>query len=353
MGKLTFSQFLRDQAAKPPPLVAADLTGKTVMVIGANSGIGFEAALHFARMNPARLILGCRDKCRGEAALKEIREKVKCPTAELWMIDMGSFASVRSFATRFEDGGARLDVVVLNAAVVEPLEYSRTEDGWENTLQINCLSQFLLAVLLLPSMIKSQLEHSSKPRLVFVSSMIHYIAKIHKDTVQTGKVYDHYNQHENCRPNQMDVRYPLSKAFGILFARALSARLGTLSSSPIIVNTVNPGLCKSTINRKSTLLARAVVGLVMLAVGWTAEQGSRQLVYAAMGDAREGKEGEGQPLHGAYVNRSEIVEASDYIVSADGKEAQDVMWGEVVGILEKADPRVQSIVGEYLTPPKS
>ncbi|KAF8889272.1 short-chain dehydrogenase [Infundibulicybe gibba] len=323
------------------------------MVIGANSGIGFEAALHFARMNPAKLILGCRDKHRGEAALKEIQEKAKCSTAELWMIDMSSFASVYSFTTQFEDSGARLDVVVLNAAVVEPLEYSRTEDGWENTLQINCLSQFLLAILLLPSMIKSQLEHSSKPRLVFVSSAIHYTVTIHKDTVQTGKVYDHYNQHENCHPSQMGVRHRLSKAFEILFARALSARLGTPSSSPIIVNTVNPGLCKSTINRKSTLLTRAMLGLETLAVGWTAEQGSRQLVYAAVGDAREGQEGEEQSLHGAYISRSEIVEASDYILSADGKEAQDVMWDEVVGILEKADPRVQSIVGEYLTPPKS
>ena len=61
-------QFLREQLATVPPVEHEDLSGKTVVVIGANVGLGFEAAKHFARMNPGRIILGCRSKERGEAA---------------------------------------------------------------------------------------------------------------------------------------------------------------------------------------------------------------------------------------------------------------------------------------------
>ena len=64
----SFFQILRDLLATVPPVEHEDLSGKTVVVIGANVGLGFEAAKHFARMNPDRIILGCRSKERGEAA---------------------------------------------------------------------------------------------------------------------------------------------------------------------------------------------------------------------------------------------------------------------------------------------
>ena len=66
--KRGFFQLLREQLATVPSVEHEDLSGKTVVVIGANIGIGFEAAKHFAKMNPDRIILGCRSKERGEAA---------------------------------------------------------------------------------------------------------------------------------------------------------------------------------------------------------------------------------------------------------------------------------------------
>jgi retinol dehydrogenase 12 len=66
--QLSFFQFLREQLKAVPSVEHEELSGKTVVVIGANIGLGFEAAKHFARMNPDRIILGCRSKERGEAA---------------------------------------------------------------------------------------------------------------------------------------------------------------------------------------------------------------------------------------------------------------------------------------------
>ena len=77
--QLGFFQFLSDQFAYVPPVEYEDLSGKTVVVIGANIGLGFEAAKHFAKMNPDRLILGCRSKERGEAAVSsEINPLLSC-----------------------------------------------------------------------------------------------------------------------------------------------------------------------------------------------------------------------------------------------------------------------------------
>jgi len=75
--QLSFCQFIRGQLETVPTVEYEDLSGKTVVVIGANNGIGFEATKHFARMNPDRLILGCRSKERGEAAVTSERKTTK------------------------------------------------------------------------------------------------------------------------------------------------------------------------------------------------------------------------------------------------------------------------------------
>ena len=74
MGRLDFFQHLQDQWWKVAPVEHVDLTGKTVVVIGANVGLGFEAAKHFASMNPKRLVLGCRSQEKGQAALRGKRQ---------------------------------------------------------------------------------------------------------------------------------------------------------------------------------------------------------------------------------------------------------------------------------------
>ena len=70
MAKRSFLQFLREQWARPVPLVTQDLTGKVVLITGANIGLGFEAAKHFASMNPERLIIACRSEAKGNQAIK-------------------------------------------------------------------------------------------------------------------------------------------------------------------------------------------------------------------------------------------------------------------------------------------
>ena len=145
MGKLTFWTFVSEQWARLPPPLQADLNGKTVLVIGANTGIGLEAAKHFAKMKPSRLIIGCRSEGRGRVALEgdslvtnlciililyiAIASSAGY-TAELRLIDLANFASVRSFVSALQ--GDPVDIVVANAAVAQNTCVF-TDDEWEQS----------------------------------------------------------------------------------------------------------------------------------------------------------------------------------------------------------------------------
>ncbi|KAJ7671217.1 hypothetical protein B0H17DRAFT_1209073 [Mycena rosella] len=112
--------------AKPPSVTKADLTGKTGIVLGANTGLGFEATKHFARMNPGWLILACRSQSKGLAALEQVKADTGFKNAELWITDLSDFASAKSFADKFEQDGGRLDVLVENAGLA-PTAYEASK----------------------------------------------------------------------------------------------------------------------------------------------------------------------------------------------------------------------------------
>ena len=148
MVQPTVLDFFRDQFWKVLPVEHVDLTGKTVVVVGANVGLGFEAAKHFASMNPKRLVLGCRSQEKGQAAVKgknlqfyRFSVKPKFPlaieatgfkNAELALVDLSKFASVSAFADTFTRDDSQIDILVYNAAVALP-KYVPSEDGWEET----------------------------------------------------------------------------------------------------------------------------------------------------------------------------------------------------------------------------
>ncbi|KAG6918156.1 hypothetical protein DXG01_016141 [Tephrocybe rancida] len=356
MGKLTLLGYLREQLSVVPPVSKADLTGKTVVVVGANTGLGLEACKHFALMNAGRLILACRSKEKGEAALMKLQNETGYKGAELWLVDLSKFSSVVAFVDRFEQQGGRLDILVANAATITP-EYSVTEDGWETSLQVNCLSLFLIALRLVPQMIKTGVDYATHPRLVIVTSEVHFWAKI-AETMPERDIYKTLSDKEYCTPSVVADRYPDTKlplvlrelirmtVLDTLFYLALNERIG--AQSPVIVNGVNPGFCFSELLRHITGWRSMIFNLVQKLIARTSEQGSRQLVYAAVGSA----DNEDQ-LRGAYISCARVSEASDFAIGAKGRVLQDKLWNEVVDILNAVDPRVREVVEKHLpTPPE-
>jgi retinol dehydrogenase 12 len=123
------------------PIVTTNLTGRTVLITGANTGLGYAAALKFLRMNPARLVLAVRDVSKGLEAVRRLADELGTgvddgskpaleDVVQVWECDLASFASVKRFAERVDEELGRLDIAVLNAAIATS-KWSTTVDGWE------------------------------------------------------------------------------------------------------------------------------------------------------------------------------------------------------------------------------
>ncbi|KAJ7900599.1 hypothetical protein B0H14DRAFT_2429170, partial [Mycena olivaceomarginata] len=332
--------FIVDQRSRQPPVLKVDLTGKTVVVVGANTGLGFEATKHFATMNPGRLILACRSQSKGQAAVDKLKAETGYAKAELWIVDLAKFESVKQFADKFERDGGRLDILVENAAVAL-FEYSATGDNWETSLQVNHLSTSLLALLLLPAMIKTAQQHSTSPRLVVVSSDMHYWVKMDKNLSENPDVLKTLGSAEYCTEKNMKERYQVSKLFTVFFVRALNARIPP--STPLIVTAVNPGYCYSELRRVLSGFRAVMDWLMEKALAFTSEVGSRRIVWAALSHQNQPDK-----LRGEYVSSFDIQEVSDVVLSPEGIKVQDRSWDELVDILGKVDPRVNTIIDQYL-----
>jgi len=338
-----FLDVVASQWRTQPPVLKADLTEKTVVVAGANTGLGFEAAKHFATMNPGKLILACRNKSKGHEALAKLKTQTSYANAELWIIDLANFESVKQFATKFEDEGGRLDILVMNAAVANDV-YEPTKDGWEATIQVNDLATSLLSLLLLPRMIQTAKDHSTTPRLVVVASGMHYWADIEQKAIKSPDYLKTLGSKEYCTPKVMENRYALSKLLNVLFVRALASRLPA-SAPTVITNAIDPGFCYSELRRNVRGFRTAIYRLMEILLAFTSEEGSRQLVYGALSEDKD--------IKGGYVSGARVMEPSDFVISEEGKKVQDRIWDELIEILSEVDPRVQLVVKEYLKTPSA
>ncbi|KAJ7872976.1 hypothetical protein B0H13DRAFT_2236246 [Mycena leptocephala] len=316
------STRLKAQRSKQPPVVRADLTGKTVCILGANTGIGFQACKHFATMNPGRIILACRSKARGQEAVE---------------------SAFSQFRDEFEKDGGRLDILIANAAV-EPGRYIETKDGWESTLQVNHLGTSFAVLLLLPTILRTAHEHSTVPRIVIVTSELHYDVIVEKEArARPGKILQTLSNAEYLkRTKPMRTQYSVTKLINLFFVRALAARLGP--SAPVIVDAVAPGFCVSELRRDLAGGFKYMVKLMEWILALTTEEGSRRLVWAAIGlpNAED-------TLRGQYINCCTVEEPSDFVIGAEGHKVQEDLWVETIDVLRKLDPQIDAVTERYLS----
>ncbi|KAI0037540.1 NAD(P)-binding protein [Auriscalpium vulgare] len=338
MGRLSFRKFLASQW-DPVPLVEHDLSGKTVLVVGANTGLGLEAAKHFASMGPKHLVLACRSLKRGEAAAAAIKSATGFDGVAVRIVDLAVFSSVIDFAEAFEKEFGQLDIHVINAATATGL-YEQTVDGWESSLQINVLSCLLLSVLLLPASLKAAAP-SARARVVVVSSEVHAWYTVAEDELANPRPLELYNDKAYCTPETMKGRYRLSKLLDVFITREFASRIS--ADSPLVVNTVNPGFCKTELARNIPFPASVGMKLFQFFVARTAEMGSRVLVWGALGGRNRERD-----LHGAYISDGAVNEPSDFVLSDEGMQMQQRIWDESVEVLSAVSPRFKELAAVHL-----
>ena len=203
-----------------------DLSGKTCLITGANSGIGFETAVALA-LHGCHVILACRDVNKGNIAAEKIKNMQAYHVAvDVLECDLESLESVRKCAEKYISMKWNIDILILNAGVLG-IPYGLSVDGIERTFATNYLGHFYLTNLL-----KDVLISSSYSRVVVVSSESHRFPSL----------YDNVFNVSNLPIKKCDywpiVAYNQSKLCNLLFAFELNRRL---SKYGVFCNAVHPG----------------------------------------------------------------------------------------------------------------
>ncbi|MBX7190740.1 MAG: SDR family oxidoreductase [Sandaracinaceae bacterium] len=184
----------------------ADQRGKTFVITGANSGIGYEAAVALASKG-AHVVMACRSAERAKDAVSSLKGRVPSASVEVRSLDLSSLASVRAFAEQLAKDLPKLDGLVNNAGLMA-LPYGKTADGFEMQLGTNHLGHFALTGLLLPTLLATP-----GSRIVSVASTAHRFGKIHWDDLMGERGYEAW------------AWYGQSKLANLLFLYELARRL--------------------------------------------------------------------------------------------------------------------------------
>jgi NAD(P)-dependent dehydrogenase (short-subunit alcohol dehydrogenase family) len=192
-----------------------DLTGKTIVVTGGNSGIGFEAARELARKR-AHVILACRDLGKAEDAIGQIKALLPSVSLEAMQLDLASLESVHRFARDFLARGVPLDVLCNNAGVMA-IPYRRTAEGFEMQFGTNHLGHFALTGLLLEPLLAAPAA-----RVVNVSSTAHKMGRMSFDDLNGEKGYSKWPAYAQSKLANLLFTYELQRRLEAAQARASS-----------------------------------------------------------------------------------------------------------------------------------
>ncbi|HEY2385409.1 MAG TPA: oxidoreductase [Candidatus Binatia bacterium] len=257
------------QGTRAPWTAAAlpDLAGRTIVVTGANSGLGWETALELARKR-ATVVLACRNTESGTAAAARIAASVPGAAVEVLALDLASLASIRAFVDAFHARHRVLDVLINNAGVMA-LPHRTTADGFEMHVGTNHLGHFALTGLL-----ADRLLAAARPRVVTVSAGFYRLGRIRLDDL-----------HWQRRRYRSMLAYAQSKLANLLFTLELQRRADA-AGAPLLSVASHPGYAATNLQFAGPRMRGSSVlgGLMSLSNRWfsqSAAMGALPTLYAA------------------------------------------------------------------------
>ncbi|OTA95816.1 hypothetical protein M434DRAFT_28508 [Hypoxylon sp. CO27-5] len=334
---------------RPLPYPNHDFTGKTVLITGANTGLGLEAARHFVRLNARKVILGCRDLQKGNAAKQDIERtqpssngngSAFTDVVEIWQVQLHSSDSVKAFCRRAAHTLDRLDIVVENAGVLSQL-YNLAE-GYEWQTKVNVISTWLMALLLLPVLRATKVKYyrtndsgknddiregSEVPHLVIVGSNAHFYTKF--EARNETSIFEVYKG-----GSDLTNRYANTKLMSLFVAREVANRMVKNKDKPqVVLNIVEPGYCRSQLMREQALPWYFEILMIVgfATVARTSEQGSRTYLSAATA---------GWESHGMYLEDCKLSAPHEFVDSEEGRKIQTKVYNELMAILEQIEPGI-------------
>ena len=252
-----------------------DLSGRSAIVTGANSGLGFQVAMQLAD-HGASVVMACRSTVKGAAAAALIAEASPHAAVEVMALDLGDLSSVRRFADSYHNAHDGVDLLINNAGVMA-IPKMATTNGFETQFGTNHLGHFALTGLLLPGLL-------ARPgaRVVTVSSLVALIGRIHFDDLQGDAAYHRW------------LAYAQSKLANLLFAFELARRV-SVAELDLVSVAAHPGSAATNLQTTSAGTARQPPGHAgrrrrRTAHSQSAAQGALPLLYAAIAPGVRGGE---------------------------------------------------------------
>lgn len=289
----SLTRFLYRQVTyKPVEVKDADLSGKTAIVTGSNTGVGFETARQLLGLGLSRLILAVRDEAKGKAAAAKLSPDDPARVA-VWHLDLCDYDSVLAFVERAKTLD-RLDIAVLNAGIGPVKRTFNGKTGHDEIIQVNYLSTALLAILLLPVVKAVRANQPAPSRITFTSSEVSAWAKF-----KVGQETPILAALDKKEPNVDTVdRMFVSKLLGQFFIHELAKRV---PPSVAVINGASPGsVHDSEFNRDlDKTPAGAVIKVVMRRVANMAAVGARMMTDAAVNH--------GEEVHGQFLSFQKLV----------------------------------------------
>jgi len=289
--------------------LAKDLTGKVIIITGANSGIGKETAAELARLG-ATVILACRDIDKTLAVVSELQSKTDNPSIDFIQLDLSDMSSIRGFVEEFKSRYDRLDVLINNAGIVALPERKLTKDGFEVQFATNYIGPFYLTNLLLDF-----LKKSPPSRVINVSSVVH--------TAVESFDWENMNSIKNYHPFKA---YFVSKLAMSMFTRELQRRLD-LEGAEVKVVSLHPGAVRTEAFRNLTGFGWKL-GFLLLSpfiyfASKSSKQGAQTSIYLAQEEYAFLKAG-------AYYSDCKVAKENPYLSDT---EATSQLWNETTKLL--------------------
>lgn len=276
-----------------------DLSNKTVLITGANTGLGFATARYFG-LRGAHVILTSRSQEKGQNALAKIKSEFPQANLTLTLLDLADVVSIEACAATVHRLQFKIDILINNAGIMA-VPYALTKAGYESQIGVNHLGHFRLTALLFDVLT----DHA---RIVNISSMAHRQGTMNFDNFMYEQ--GHYSPYG---------AYSRSKLCNLMFTMALGDHLAAVGKTMIVV-AAHPGVAKTGLfdTGKRSKVIQFFINLFLASVS-TAEEGARPTIMAAL---------DPQAISGNFYgpSKKELVKLDTPVKLALDKNIQAQLW---------------------------
>lgn len=297
--------------------------GKTCLITGANSGLGFALGVEMAKRG-AKVILTCRRLM--EETSKKVKRLSGSDAVDVRYLDLSKLDSIHGFIDGLVKDNISLDVVILNAGVALP-KARKTESGQEEMFLVNYLSNVMLCTLLLNKGIVSRSNDKKpfKPRFLFISSDSHQ-GSSHID-------YDEFGKYINYGVSKGIANYSYFKLILNTYATALSRQLNN-NEVDVGVNVICPGPVHSNIIKESPFVLRMILGAIFRVIFRSPKKAALPVVYMSISPDYEGRTNEYQ-----HMFKPKKMDEKIYI-----EEEGEKLWARSYELWKSIDTKAEDLL---------